>query len=123
MWDDAGIIRNRDSLDRTLVGLDNLESELAASGLLGQERVFNLSWHDWLNLDSLMLVSRAITLSAIARENSRGAHFRDDFPGPGDLATSAYTVMNLKDGEMEVKTRPVDFVRVRPGESLVDDAA
>ena len=123
MWDDAGIIRNRDSLDRTLVGLDNLESELAASGLSGQERVFNLSWHDWLNLDSLMLVSRAITLSAIARENSRGAHFRDDFPEPGDLATSAYTVMNLKDGEMEVKTRPVDFVRVRPGESLIDDAA
>jgi hypothetical protein len=31
--------------------------------------------------------------------------------------------MNLKDGEMEVKTRPVDFVRVRPGESLIDDAA
>jgi fumarate reductase flavoprotein subunit len=123
MWDDAGIIRNRDSLDRTLVGLDNLESELAASGLSGQERVFNLSWHDWLNLDSLMLVSRAITLSAIARENSRGAHFRDDFPEPGDLATSAYTVMNLKDGKMQVKTRPVDFVRVRPGESLIDDAA
>ncbi|MDE0814373.1 MAG: succinate dehydrogenase/fumarate reductase flavoprotein subunit, partial [Alphaproteobacteria bacterium] len=93
------------------------------SGLSGQERVFNLSWHDWLNLDSLMLVSRAITLSAIARENSRGAHFRDDFPEPGDLATSAYTVMNLKDGKMEVKTRPVDFVRVRPGESLIDDAA
>jgi fumarate reductase flavoprotein subunit len=76
-----------------------------------------------LNLDSLILVSRAITLAAITRENSRGAHFRDDFPEPGDLETSSYTVTTMKDGAMKMDTRPVEFTKVRPGESLIDDAA
>jgi fumarate reductase flavoprotein subunit len=123
MWDDAGIVRNRESLDRTLVNLDGLDAELGASGMAGQGREFNLSWHDWLNLDSLILVSRAITLAAITRENSRGAHFRDDFPEPGDLETSSYTVTTMKDGAMKMDTRPVEFTKVRPGESLIDDAA
>ena len=55
-------------------------------GEIAERGVFNLTWHDWLNLRSLTEVSRVITLAARKRENSRGAHFREDFPEPGDLA-------------------------------------
>ena len=48
-------------------------------------RAFNLTWHDWLNLTNLVAVSRVIVRAALAREDSRGAHFRADFPEAGDL--------------------------------------
>jgi fumarate reductase flavoprotein subunit len=123
MWDDAGIIRTRESLDSTLVQLDEMADDLAGVGLADQDKRFNLSWQDWMNLENLILVSRSICVAAIARENSRGAHFREDFPDSGDLESSTYTVARLKDGEMTVENLPVEFTRIRPGESLIEDAA
>ena len=123
MWDDAGIIRNCESLERTLLQLDEMAADLAITGLAEEDRRFNLSWHDWMNLENLILVSRAICVAAIARENSRGAHFRDDFPEAGDLETSTYTVVRQRDGEMMVENRPVEFTRIRPGESLIEEDA
>ena len=85
MWDDVGVIRDRAGLDRALAALDDIEAELLATGVSDGNRAFNLTWHDWLNLRSLIETSRVIALAARQRENSRGAHFREDFPEPGDL--------------------------------------
>jgi fumarate reductase flavoprotein subunit len=59
----------------------------------------------------------------MARTDSRGAHFREDFPAASDLATSRYTLTRLRDDAMAVDTAPVDFTRVRPGQSLIEKAA
>ena len=81
---------------------------------------FNLTWHDWLNLANLVAVSQVIVRAALARENSRGAHFRADFPDAGDLDTSTYTrVRQSSGGTLDVQAVPVQFTRVRPGNSLV----
>ncbi len=90
-----------------------------ARGVAGSGRDYNLSWHDWLNLKSLIAVSRVIATAALARENSRGAHFREDFPDAGDLATSSFTVARQRGEAIEIAHEPVQFTRVRPGESLV----
>jgi len=124
MWDDVGIMRTAEGLKRGLAGLDELERELHASGLPDTGAAFNLSWHDWMNLDNQILVGRAIAEAAVAREDSRGAHFREDFPETRDLETSANTVVRLKGGRIEIETTPVAFTRVKPGETLlVEDAA
>jgi fumarate reductase flavoprotein subunit len=61
-----------------------------------------------------------IVRAAQARENSRGAHCRADFPDPGELETSAYTRVRARgDGALTVDAIPVVFTRVRPGESLI----
>jgi fumarate reductase flavoprotein subunit len=61
-----------------------------------------------------------IVRAAQARENSRGAHFRTDFPDAGDLDTSSFTrVRATADGALSVAAVPVAFTRVRPGSSLV----
>jgi fumarate reductase flavoprotein subunit len=119
MWDDVGIVRNADGLRRALATLERLDAQLASIGVDGGDRGFNLAWHDRLNLGSLIDVSRAIALAALARENSRGAHFRDDFPEPGDLASSTYTVVRASGNRIDVAHAPVAFTRVRPGETLL----
>ncbi|MES2562195.1 MAG: FAD-binding protein [Pseudomonadota bacterium] len=122
MWDDVGIVRDAGSLLRAQVALDDLEAELDAAGIAGADLAFNLTWHDWMNLKSLLLVSKSIRSAALAREDSRGAHFRSDFPQVRDLENSRYTCVNYRGGRFEVGTRPVVFTRVKPGETLLNDA-
>jgi len=123
MWDKVGIIRDRAGLTAALGEIDELAAELDATGIADANRAFNLTWHDWLNLKSLAAVSRVIAQAALAREDSRGAHFREDFPEPGTLEGSAYSSVRLADGRAAVTMKPVAFTRVRPGESLLTRAA
>jgi fumarate reductase flavoprotein subunit len=122
MWDDVGIIRTGDGLAAAQGKLLDLEAELRATGVATPDRRFNLTWQDWLNLESQLLVSRAVCAAAIAREDSRGAHFRTDFPVTGALDQSANTICRHAEGEISVTTSPVAFTHVRPGQSLIDPA-
>ncbi len=121
MWDDVGIIREPVGLRRGLAALGDIESELLASGVADDDRAFNLTWSDWLNLRSQVEISKVITEAALKRENSRGAHFRSDFPEPGDLETSRFTVVRERDGRLDVSDAPVAFTIVKPGETLLKD--
>ena len=123
MWDDVGIVRDAANLNRAEGALDELETRLDATGVDGSNLAFNLAWHDWINLKNLILVSKTIRFAAVAREDSRGAHYREDFPEVRDLANSRYTCVNWKDGGFDISTRPVHFTRVRPGETLLNDTA
>jgi fumarate reductase flavoprotein subunit len=122
MWEDAGIVRDAAGLARAEAALAGLGEALGRYRLpaAARDRSFNLTWHDWLNLTNLVAVSRVIVRAAQARENSRGAHFRADFPDAGDLATSAYTrVRATENGALAVEYVPVEFTRIRPGQSLI----
>ncbi len=122
MWDDAGIVRDASGLMRAQSALNDLAASLDAYRLpaAARERTFNMAWHEWLNLANLVAVSRVIVRAAQARENSRGAHFRADFPEPGDLAESAYTrVRRTGEDGLAVESIPVAFTHVRPGSSLI----
>jgi fumarate reductase flavoprotein subunit len=123
MWDDVGVIRDAAGLDRGIAALAEIEAELLATGVPASDRRFDLTWHDWLNLRSLVEVSTVIARAAKARENSRGAHFRADFPAPGDLATSRFTLAEFKSGVLAITDEPVRFTHVRPGETLLGAAA
>jgi fumarate reductase flavoprotein subunit len=125
MWEKAGILRDAPGLDAAARGLDELEAALDATGVDGGARAFNLAWHDWLNLRSLLLVSRAIVTAAIARDESRGAHWREDFPETRDEAPGlAATVTTLgADGRIALSWQPVAYTRIKPGESLLPAAA
>jgi len=119
MWEDVGILRTGEGLARARSRLAGLESELHETGLGPQDLRYNLTWHDWLNLESLITVSRAICEAADARTDSRGAHFREDHPRTGDLGTSAFSRVRLAGGRFDVSWKPVEFTRVRPGQSLL----
>jgi fumarate reductase flavoprotein subunit len=124
MWDKAGILRDAAGLADAASGLDALEAELDSSGVDGTNRAFNMTWHDWLNLKSLLLVSRAIVVASQAREESRGAHWREDFPETrDDSAGLAATSVRLEAGRVALDWQPVAFSRLKPGESLLTPVA
>lgn len=123
MWNDVGVLRHQEAMQRGLKTIDQHRDELMRMGVTDDDRRYNMTWHDWLNLESLVDISKVITVSALARENSRGAHFREDFPEPGNLETSKYTRVHLQDGNIQLELVPVSFDIVRPGQSLITDEA
>ena len=120
MWDDVGIVRAAKGLVRARTTLSKLQARLDATGVDASDLRYNLAWHDWMNLQNLILVSRAICEAALVRENSRGAHYREDFPDAGDLATSTYSQVKATGEGFSVSRQPVKFTRVLPGKSLLD---
>jgi fumarate reductase flavoprotein subunit len=123
MWEKVGIIRDWRGLAQAQSELAALETALDDHGLGDHNRAFNLSWHDWMNLKSLVSVSRAIAEAAAARSDSRGAHFRADFPESGPLETSAFTSIRLHEEGFQIDMKPVAFTRVQPGHSLLRNVA
>jgi len=119
MWDQVGVIRDAQGLQKGLDALAGLRAELAATGLDGDSRVFNLTWHDWLNLESLITISEVVARAALSRENSRGAHYREDFQQEGDLEASAFTVARRSGEDITVRQQKVAFTVVKPGENLI----
>lgn len=124
MWNDVGILRTEERLKRAEQNLLALDRRLDAVGVGGNTLAFNLTWHDWLNLKNLVLVSRAVAAAALAREDSRGAHYREDFPHSGEPAESSFTRIRLQAGErLELDMQPVAFTRVSPGKTLLKETA
>ena len=119
MWDDVGVMRDAAGIKTGLEKLSQLKEQLYDIGVEDGVRAFNLTWHDWLNMDNLIEISQVIAHAALARENSRGAHFREDFPNEGSLDQSYFTLAKQTGDRLEVTREDVDFSIVRPGESIL----
>jgi len=79
MQDLVGIVRREEEMERASTELDALEARARKVGV-GGGRAYNPAWHTALDLPNLLTVSRAVVTSALARKESRGGHFRDDYP-------------------------------------------
>jgi succinate dehydrogenase / fumarate reductase flavoprotein subunit len=76
----VGIFRNQEDLLRALEELEKLKQRVEHVSVEGS-RLFNPGWHLAQDLKAMLTVSEAVTRSALAREESRGAHSRIDYPG------------------------------------------
>lgn len=123
MWDEVGIMRDAAGIARGLDRLEDIDRALMDIGVSDDSRAFNLTWHDWLNMRSLVTISKVIGMAAAAREDSRGAHFREDYPETGDLEATSYTRVSSTGEGLSLSMEPVAFTHVKPGESLIDGEA
>jgi len=102
MQDLVGIVRNEPEMRQALDGLQALRARAGRVGV-GGHREYNPGWHAALDLPNLLTVSEAITRCAIERKESRGGHFRDDYPDKEkSYATFNFIVRKGGDGAMEV---------------------
>ena len=121
MWEDVGVMRTAAGMTRALGRIDQVSDALMQVGVDDSNLAFNLTWHDWLNLRSLCEISEVITKAGLARENSRGAHYREDFPDAGSLEDSEFTIARQDNEMVTVERAPVDFSIVRPGETILPE--
>lgn len=119
MWNDVGVIRTATGITRGLARIAAIAEDLMQTGVANDTLAFNLTWHDWLNLRSLCDVSEVIAQAALARENSRGAHYRTDFPDEGDMNASYFTIARKSGNDLTVTRAPVRFSIVRYGETVL----
>jgi succinate dehydrogenase / fumarate reductase flavoprotein subunit len=107
MQDLVGIVRLEDEMRRALTGLEALKRRASLVGVTGH-REYNTGWHASLDLGNLLMVSEAITRSALDRKESRGGHFRQDYP-ERDPAFATFNIVVRKgaDGSMQVSHVPI----------------
>lgn len=79
MQDKVGIVRNEADMQAALEALETLKARAAKVGVHGN-REYNPGWHTALDLPNLLVCSEAVTRCALERKESRGGHFREDFP-------------------------------------------
>lgn len=102
MQNNVGIVRNEQDMLKALEGIRGLKERAAKVGVPGN-REYNPGWHTALDLKSLLTVSEAICLSALARKESRGGHFREDFTEKvGDFAKFNHVTRKKSEGVMEL---------------------
>ena len=79
-----------------------------------KERKYNKEWVEALECRSLITALEAVALSALHREESRGAHYREDFPSQDNTKPLNSGVVVLKGNELVYSSRPVRLQRLRP---------
>jgi succinate dehydrogenase / fumarate reductase flavoprotein subunit len=84
-----------------------LNARAERAGITGH-REYNNGWHTALDLANLLVVSQAITISALERKESRGGHFRTDYPEK-DPAFAAFNIVvrRASDGAMQIARAPI----------------
>jgi len=103
----VGIVRTESEMQSALGELEVLKQRAARAGIIGH-REYNPGWHTAIDLTNLLAVSEAITRSAIERKESRGGHFREDFPDKNpEYATFNIVTRRGAGGSMEVRRVPL----------------
>ena len=107
----VGIVRIEDELLRAKEYLQIMNKRLENIHVVGN-REFNPGWHTALDLENLLTVSEAVTIAAIERKESRGAHFREDYPNK-DAASGKFNLVIKKseNGEMTIRKEPIPEMR------------
>jgi succinate dehydrogenase / fumarate reductase flavoprotein subunit len=113
MQDLVGIVRTEEEMQTALTMIGQLRTKAERTGI-PNHRQYNNGWHTAMDLPNLLDVSEAITRAALLRKESRGAQFREDYPGK-DPEWGKYNIVVRRnaDGGMLVEKRPVDPM---PGE-------
>ncbi|HAO80662.1 MAG TPA: fumarate reductase/succinate dehydrogenase flavoprotein subunit [Verrucomicrobia subdivision 3 bacterium] len=107
MQDLVGIVRREDEMAKALDGLGKLWQRAGKVGVVNN-REYNPGWHTALDLKHQLTVSEIITRSALDRKESRGGHFREDFPDKDPAAAKYNTVVfQGKDGTMQLRREPI----------------
>jgi succinate dehydrogenase / fumarate reductase flavoprotein subunit len=103
----VGIVRQQKEMEKALDGIGKLKERAEKVGVQGH-REYNPGWHTALDLKHLLTCAEAITVCSLDRKESRGGHFREDFPDKDPEAAKYNAVLSkAADGSMKLRREPI----------------
>jgi succinate dehydrogenase/fumarate reductase flavoprotein subunit len=114
-WEKLGIIREEKGLQEGVRLIRELKEKLDQVGIPAG-RSYNILWNDWLNMRNLLDVSEIVGISALERKESRGAHYRSDFPKKNNREYLKNFFIKRQNGEIKIYERPTMMNRLKPEE-------
>ena len=122
MWQDCGVVRTREGLLRARARLRELAEEAGRIGVPGPAAA-NYGWQEALDVVNQITVAELVVEAALLREESRGAHYRADFPARDDARWLRAIIQRRgADGECETSYQPVELSRLRPEAAIEAEA-
>jgi succinate dehydrogenase / fumarate reductase flavoprotein subunit/fumarate reductase flavoprotein subunit len=123
MWNKVGVVRNGPDMQAALPEIQELRTRIKnaaasfrASSPQPPAPQYNAPWNESINTENLGLIAEMLTRSALAREESRGAHYRSDFPSQNIHWLKNIRMRPLDNGDYEMTFTPVEFARLTPEE-------
>lgn len=116
MMDDVSVVRSGESLDRAMKAVNELRIAYGRVGLDDKGTTFNTELLEAHELGCMLDCAETIVAGAIAREESRGAHYREDFPDRDDKNWLAHTLAYRTSGGLEIRKKPVTITEFEPKE-------
>lgn len=109
-----GLVRTEESMSAALAAIATLTHRAASVTLQDKGLVFNTDLVQALELQCLLEVAETIVVSALARTESRGAHYRSDYPARDDRQWLAHSLIRRTDGGRALTHEPVTVTRFPP---------
>jgi succinate dehydrogenase / fumarate reductase flavoprotein subunit len=107
MQDKVGIVRSEADMQAALQAVQQFQARAQRVGVYGN-REYNAGWHTSMDLFNLLTVSEAVARCAIERKESRGGHFREDYPAKDNqYGTFNLVIRKGRDGDMQLERVPV----------------
>ena len=116
----VGIYRTKEDLEKALVELEKLKVRTAKASVEGS-RLFNPGWHLSYDLKAMLIVSEAVTRSALARTESRGAHSRIDYPNVDPVWAKKHNIIVRESGAMKRHESPLEAMPEDLQQILAED--
>jgi succinate dehydrogenase/fumarate reductase flavoprotein subunit len=114
MWDEGGIVRSGPGLESVIASLEELGLR-AAQASVPDILVYNQAWQEWLDVRSILTVAQLTCRSALARRESRGSHYRSDYPEANDHDWLCNVLIQQgPQGSPTVWQEGVEFTRLKP---------
>jgi fumarate reductase (CoM/CoB) subunit A len=115
MWGFVGLIRSGEGLEKALADFKRMEEEdLPRITLATPSRRYNREFIETLELSNLLKVARAVSTPALQRNESRGAHFRQDYPKWDNRNWLKHLRVSQKDGTLQLSDGPVNLSEMKP---------
>jgi succinate dehydrogenase / fumarate reductase flavoprotein subunit len=116
MMDQASVVRSAESLTRAKQGIARIRSRYAYAGIDDHGATFNTDLTEALELGAMLDCAEALVEGALAREESRGAHYRTDFPERDDVNWLKHTMLRKTSGGLELTKKTVSITEFQPKE-------
>jgi len=111
MQANVGIVRLQNEMESALAGIEKLKARAAKVAVQGHLE-YNPGWHTAIDLKHLLTISEAITMCSLDRKESRGGHFREDFPNKDPEAQKYNSIISKQaDGSMKLRREPIPAMR------------